>query len=258
MAKVTGKNLLLNNEEASLLVEGKNYELIPNQNGMFLLIDKELTKEPPKQESQKKPLITEEWNEEKQQVIGLIRKLNLSDLVEGKFEASLNEKQRKALLSLVATGKVTIFKLNESYKKGVYKVKEENAPKTEREKKESEDFNALEKQFNEYTLEQDGFLIIKSKEKAAQASLTHEKQIREGELRGIKSFDGNYYLIQNDLLQNYISKIISSLSEKNNQHLEELARKINASKQLTAIICEFLKEEGEILEKKKGNYMYIN
>ena len=39
--------------------------------------------------------------------------------------------------------------------------------------------------------------------------------------------------------------------------IEELAQKINYSKLLTKIICEFLKEEGEILEKRKGQYAYI-
>ena len=257
MAKVMGKNILLNDEEAALLVEGKNYELVPNQEGMFLLIDKELTKEPTRQEKQKKRVISEEMDEEKQQVIGLIKKLNLSDLVEGKFEKILNEKQRKALLSLVATGKVIVFKLNESYKKGVYRIGEESCFEKSKEKKESQYFDAKEKLFDEYTLEQDGFLIIKDREKATQASLLYEKEIRGGELKGIKSFDGNYYLIQTNLLQNYTKKIISALKEKNNQQLEELAKKINASKQLTKITCEFLKEEGEILEKKKEYYTYI-
>ena len=252
MAKVGGKSVSLNEEEAGLLGEGKEYELIPNQKGMFLLIDKEMLKE--KICTPQKPIAGEE---EKQQVIGLIRKSRLSELVEGKFESLLDARQKKALLELVATGKVFVFKLNETYKKGVYRVKEESTNGGQREKKASEDVFAKEKPFEEYDLEQDGFLIVKSKEKASQVSYAFEKQIRDGFLRGIKSFDGNYYLIQTDLLDAYINKILMSMSQKNTQTLEELSQNIKVSKLLAKIVCEFLKEEGELMEKKKGNYQYI-
>jgi len=256
MAKVFGNNIVLNTEETALLTEGHEFELIPNQKGVFLLIEKEAIKEnkETQQLKTKKPLSTDE---EKQQVIGLIRKGRLSDLVEGKFESTLNEKQKKALLELVATQQVFVFKLNETYKKGVYRVKDDTKTEENREKKESEDFNAKEKSFEEYTLEKDGFLVIRSKEGASSASFEHEKQIREGHLKGIKSFDGNYYLIQTDLLDNYINKILLSMSQKNIQSIEELASTNKISKLLVRIICEFLKDEGELMEKKKETYQYI-
>lgn len=253
MIKVSGKNAILNEEEAKLLGEGKEYELIPNQKGIFLLIEKGLVKEKEGAEV-KKPISGEE---EKQQVIAIIKKSRLSDLVEGKLEAVLDQKQKKALLELVATGKVFVFKLNETYKKGVYRVKEEVAEDKAREKKESENVFAKEKPLEEYTLESDGFLIVKSKDKAAQVSYTYEKQIREGLLRGIKSFDGNYYLLQTDLLDTYINKALLSLSSQHNQTLQELSQNLKVSQLLTRIICEFLKEEGELIEKKKGIYNYI-
>ena len=40
MAKVIGKNIVLSSEETSLLGEGKEFELIKNHKGVFLLIDK--------------------------------------------------------------------------------------------------------------------------------------------------------------------------------------------------------------------------
>jgi len=267
MAKVTGKNLSLNPEEITLLSEGKEYEIIPNDNGIFLMIDKKrLEKNEGKQvcvnvpinstpTSTKKPM--EELNEEKKQVLQLIRNAKLSDLVEGKFENTLNENQKKALLQLVTTSQVFVFKLNDTYKKGVYRVKEEEIIEKHREKKESENINAKEKQWNEYNLDQDGFLIIKGKESAAKASYEYEKEIREKTLRGIKSFDGNYYLIQTNLLEAYTKKIIQALENKNTQNTEEIAKTLDTSKTLASILCEFLKEEGELLERKKGTYTYI-
>jgi len=254
MAKVIKKSLILSDEEAALLGEGMEFDIIPNDKGIFLVIDKTLVgKKEGKQVCVQVPAL----EDEKQHVIGLIRKGKLSELVEGKFEATLNEKQKKALLELVTTQSIYVFKLNESYKKGVYRVKEDEQKESNREKKESEDFNAPEKEYKDYTLEKDGFLIIRGKDVAANASYSYHKQIKEGLLRGIKSFDGNYYLIENDLLGAYINKIISALMQKNSQTLEELARAVNISKRLTKIICEFLKEEGELMEKKKENYAYI-
>lgn len=253
MAKVIGKNIVLSSEETSLLGEGKEFEVIPNHKGVFLLIDKSVMKE---KEGTQVCVQVPALEEEKQQVIGLIKKGNLSDLVEGKFELTLNEKQKKALLELVMSEKVIIFKLNQTYKKGVYRVKEEERNEN-REKKESENELAVEKPYTEYTLEQDGFLIIKGKDRAANASYEYGRQIKEGLLRGIKSFDGNYYLIQNDLLEEYIHKIINAFANKTTQSLEELSKNIKTSQMLTKIICEFLKEEGEIMEKKKGLIHYI-
>jgi hypothetical protein len=281
MAKVNQKNLVLNNEEASLLSEGKEYEIIPNDKGIFLLIDKtklgknegkQVCVQVPQNQSGDKQSIGQEkqksigekgsknvsqLEEEKQQVIGLIKKSKLGDLVEGKFEGTLNEKQKKALLELVSTSKVFVFKLNDTYKKGVYKVKEEGFSDAPREKKESEDFNAIEKDYKNYTLETDGFLVIRGSSEASNASYAFEKKIKEGLLKGIKSFDGNYYLIETDLLNAYIHKLILLMQNKSSQTLEELARSLNASKRLTKIICEFLKDEGELMEKKKEQYNYI-
>jgi len=253
MAKVSGKNISLNEEETSILGEGKEFEVIPNDKGVFLFIDKSMLKETEgKQVCIQVPLL----EEEKQQVLGKIRKGRLSELVEGKFELTLNEKQKKALLELVVSGEVFVFRLNETYKKGVYRAKEEKNEK-ERGKKESEEINAKEKTFDQYNLDQDGFMIIKGKDNASKASYEFGGQIKEGLLKGIKSFDGNYYLIQTDLLEAYIDKIVISLNQKTNQNIEELAQSIKASKLLARIICEFLKEEGELIEKKTGTYTYI-
>lgn len=244
---------MLTSEEASMLEEGHEFELIPNQKGMFLLIDKEKINE----KEAPKPKHEEKNAEEKEQVIGLIKKARLSDLVEGKFETTLDEKQKKALLSLVVEGKVFVFKLNETYKKGVYRVKDEIIEEAKREKKESEDFNAPEKESNAYNLGADGFMIIKGKDGASRASHEFERDIKEGLLRGIRSFDGNYYLIQTDLLIPYLNKSVMSFAQKENQTIEELAQNLKVSKVLTRIVCEFLKDEGELMEKKKGIYHYI-
>jgi hypothetical protein len=260
MVKVIDKKVALSSEELKLLGEGKEYELIPNQKGVFLLIEKQIVaKNEGKQVCVSVPMHEELVNpleEEKEQVLGLIKKGKLSELVEGKFEELLNDSQKKALTELIKEGEIFIFKLNESYKRGVYRVKEEEENEN-RTKKDSEDFNAVEKSLEEYNLDNDGFLAVKNTDKARSISYEYEGMIKEGLLKGIRAFDGTYYLLQTNLLKNGITKIANAFNGAKSLTIEELAQKINYSKILTRIVCEFLKEEGEILEKRKGQYAYI-
>ncbi len=260
MVKVIDKKVALSAEELHLLGEGKEYELIPNQKGVFLLIEKQvIAKNEGKQVCVSVPHheeLTNPLEDEKEQIIGLIKKGKLSELVEGKFEELLNDKQKKALMELITEGEIFIFKLNETYKRGVYRVKEQEANEN-RSKKDSEDFNAPEKTLEEYTIENDGFLAAKNTDKARSISYEYEGQIKEGLLKGIRTFEGTYYLLETDLLKMGITKIGNAFEGIKSMTIEELAQKINYSKLLTKIICEFLKEEGEVLEKRKGQYAYI-
>lgn len=258
MVKIVNKKIALSEEELNLLGENKEYELIPNKKGIFLLIEKELlSTNKEKKVCINLPQVDEKQlvEEEKQKLIGLIRKEKLSNLVEGKFEEKLNETQKNILKKLVEEKKIIVFKLNESYKKGVYRV-------TEQEKKLVEPinqrFDSKEKPIEEYNLTEDGFLIAKNTNAARSLSFEYEGELKEGTLKGIRTFEGTYYLIENELLKQGILKVINSFGEKNSLLLEELAKKINYSKLLTKIICEFLKEEGELIEKKKEQYSQIN
>ena len=255
MAKLKGSNLVLSSEEMELLAKCKDLEIIPNQEGIFLLIDKSLAIENEgKQFCVDVPLI-----EEQEKVIGLIKKARMSDLVEGKFEQQLSNKEKKALLELVVCGKVFVFKLNDSYKKGIYRVKdEEESEKPPRTKKESENFNAEKKLIPDYTLEKDGFFATTNNERAKILSSEHKEEIEKKELKGIKSFEGVYYLIDNEMLEEYTAKTLHYFEEKNETTLLELAKGLDISSELAKIVCEFLKEDGELLEKTKGNYKFIN
>lgn len=256
-----GKKLHLNEEETELLTEGKEYSIVPNNEGIFLLIDKEIEGKEKNKKTEKDELF-----EEKQQIIGLIKKeKNLAELVEGKFEQKLNQKQKKALLQLVTDGKVVLFKLNESYKKGVYRVKDEGAGEgkgiTEEISKarlEVMERAKIEKAPDEYSLERDGLMVVRGEETVKQFCYQNEREIKEGKLRGIKSFDGNYYIIEGWLLEKGMNKALEAFKKNPNQRLEEIAQNINTSKVIAKAICEFLKERGELLERRKEQYYLIS
>ena len=256
MAKLVGSNLVLSSEEMELLKNSKDLEIIPNQEGIFLLIDKSLAA----QSEGKQVCVDVPLHEEQQKVIGLIKKARMSDLVEGKFEQQLNDKEKKALLELVMSEKIFIFKLNDSYKKGIYRVRDEEEEQTNKthKKKESESFSAPKKATPDYTLDIDGFAATTNNERAKILSTEHKSEIEKGKLRGIKSFEGIYYLIEDYLLTKYTTKLLSFFENKNQTTIEEIAKEIDISIELTKIVCEFLKEDGELLEKTLGQYTYIN
>ena len=247
MAKIVDEKIVLEKEEQKMLEGITDLELIPEKKGVFLMIDKKISVE--KEGAQicvSVPLI-----EEHEEVIGLIKKGKLSELVEGKFEQKLNEKQKKALQELIASKKVFLFKLNDSYKKGVYRIREQT------ERKDSEKFVAEKKVLPDYNLEVDGFIATVNTERAKALSSEYRERIEKNELKGIKSFEGIYYLIETSLIDKYLEKILRILKEKKEVELEEIAKKENFSTELAKIIIEFLKDEGEILEKRKGKYKFI-
>jgi hypothetical protein len=265
MAKIENGKLLLSKEEQDLIGEGKEFDIIPNQKGIYLLIEKTLEEEKGGtqvcvQVPEKK---IDELAEEKEKIVGIINKGKLSELVEGKFEKSLKENELKALRELKKEERVIVFKLNETYKKGVYKINPdfklgEEKKKKENKKKTTEDYNAKEKEYENYNLDEDGILIVKNQTLVRQISSEMEKEIKDGMIRGLKSFDGFYYIIENELLVHYLEKTIEAFRKKTTQSIDELAKNINISKILVKVVCEFLKDEGEIIEKKKGEYSYIN
>ena len=55
-----------------------------------------------------------------------------------------------------------------------------------------------------------------------------------------------------------MGKTVETFIKENNQRLEQLAKNVKISKMLAKTVCEFLKDEGEIIERRKGEYSYIS
>jgi hypothetical protein len=180
----------------------------------------------------------------------LLSKKNLSDRVEGKFEQELNEAEQQRLQQLIAEGKIVKFKLNETYKKAVYQL----APLK---KKESEKEGMPAKEIERYSLEKDGFLVVRNEERVKRLSHELEKQIKDKTVRGTKSFDGNFYIIEAHLLEKYREHACAALTGENGTQLSEVADALKISNTLARIICEFLKEDGDIIEKRKELYQVV-
>jgi len=276
MAKLVQKEgnqfIELNREEFQKLEGGSSeFEIAKAKDGLFVLIQKNVigkneTEKNSMEKIDEKAKIGEiakiaenahamenenaKFFEIDSKILGLLKVKGLSERVEGNFEKLLNNEELERLKELVKEEKVIPFKLNESYKKAVYKL-------PELKKKESESIEAKDKAIEEYSMENDGFLIVKNEERAKRISQDFAEKIKSNEIKGIKSFDGNYYIIENPLIEKYRNRLIKEAKEKKSISLNEISSNIGISKTLARILCEFLKEDGELIEKKRELFQYI-
>ncbi|MBN2067744.1 MAG: hypothetical protein JW744_04715 [Candidatus Diapherotrites archaeon] len=108
-----------------------------------------------------------------------------------------------------------------------------------------------EKAIDEYSLEKEGFVVCRNEQRAKSLSQELKKEIEDGQIKGIKSFDGFFYIIETELYEKYAGKVLETMRNSKTISSKELAEKTGLSPLLVRIICEFLKEDGEIIEKRK-------
>ncbi len=230
--------LLIPQKKSSQLGLGANasYELIRVKEGIWVLT----AEETPEQEE----------NPLDRTILSMLRQKSLHERVEGKFERSLNKQQLERFREMLKEGRIVAFRLSKKYKKAVYKTREE-LRKGKPVGKESENPLAKNKPIEDYCLETDGFLVCKNDERAKALSSQFKQEIEEGKIKGIKNFEGAFYIIEETLYGKYRSNVLSAIKASGETTLQKLAERVGISALLAKIVCEFLKDEGEIIEKRK-------
>ena len=198
-----------------------------------------------------------------ERIFYMLEKLKLEDKVEGKFEERLGKAELARFKELLKDGAIIPFKLNPKYKKAVYKAREEvDGAKAKGEKKapvkkESEIPQAKEKPIEDYCIERDGIMVCRNEDRAKMLSNQFKRDIEEGRIRGIKDFSGIFYIIENSLYDKYKLPAISAVKASKSVSLQQVSEKLGVSSLLAKIVCEFLKEEGEIIEKRKELFQSV-
>ena len=227
------------------LVEGKRYDLKKTGEGQWQLAESKAA-EPKEQELELK-------------ILEMLGNEGLKERVEGKFEEKLSKEEQAVFKKLIDKGEVVAFKLSDKYKKAVYKAAEEEKKPAQAKAGPKKAVDATkEKPADEYSLEENGIMVIKDAGHASAVAASMQGKIKEGEVKGIKSFDGLFYVITSELYEKFREKILTVFKSNHKIGLAELAKKAGASKTLCKIVCEFLKEEGEIIEKRKESYGFIS
>lgn len=243
MAVINGRELARAISDADFrlleLRAEKEFDLVKIKSGVWVLSERETRVFP-------------QIDETEQKIIGLLRKKNLKERVEGVFEKSLKEAELEKFKQLLKQGKIVRFKLSPSYKKAIYKLPEDLSKKKPM-AKELVDKENIE----EYSLERNGFLVVRNEERARKISEELKERIKNNEIKGTKSFDGSFYIIEADLLNLLKEKACAVLAEKKNCTVQELAKALGIGVTPVKIACEFLKEDGLAFEKKKEMICYI-
>jgi hypothetical protein len=105
-------------------------------------------------------------------------------------------------------------------------------------------------------LEERGFLIVQNEVEAKALSVALETDIRSGAVRGVRGFDKKYYIATQSYLQELSPRIRKILSERPLAvGAIAAAAKADADGVLAALYV--LKEEGEVIEKKRGIFALV-
>jgi hypothetical protein len=106
-------------------------------------------------------------------------------------------------------------------------------------------------------LEKEGFTVCKSPRDARILSEKFKEEIEKGEIKGIKGFDGLFYIIKGPLYEKHRKKVLETIQANKEIGTEGIGQKTGVDRIVARIVCEFLKEEGEIIEKRKEKFQAI-
>ncbi|GEM_PF-2457003 len=193
-----------------------------------------------------------EIDELAEKIIGMIAKLPPRERMEDWFEKKLSEAEKAKLKELLASGRVVKFKSSEVFRKALYTV-----PKSDPRPKIPTKFDNAEKPFQDFTLEKDGFVVVKNEERAKALGGEFHEKIKAGEIKGTRAFSGEFFIIYTSLLEATELKVLEEVKKAKSCGLAELSEKLKLIPTLIRIALEFLKEEGQVIEKRKDIYQYI-
>ncbi len=237
------------------------YELVKLSDDVFALVEKRVSQR------------TEELDK---RIFSLLKRKKLSERVEGKFEKLLNSAELKRFKELIRQGKIIPFKLSAKYKRAVYKTPEEIKGVEKKERKQElpytegkEAKGITEPVGEELTpivapridqtkqFEKHSYAIIRDEALAKELSSRLSSDIKRREVLGIKTFDGEYYIIKRELYEKYSPVILKYIQDNSPISADRIASDLRIDKKLVKIVCEFLREEGEIVERRRELYEYV-
>ncbi|MDO8339923.1 MAG: hypothetical protein Q7T16_04675 [Candidatus Burarchaeum sp.] len=163
--------------------------------------------------------------------------------------------ERQVLDALVENKIIGFFK-SAKYKDGVY-----NIPKDIYElvrgggKKVVAEVPASSAYTNpEESLEKLGYTIVEREQDAKMLSEKLNPQIKSGELMGVRGFDSRFYLARKGFYIAISERLEKAMRGKKNRTAAEIAKDAKVKEDECSVVLNLMREEGEVLEKKRGTY----
>lgn len=101
-----------------------------------------------------------------------------------------------------------------------------------------------------------GYVIIENEGDARSASMKLEHELKAGEVLGVRGFDKKYYVALKRFYEAWNEKIHPLLKGKV-LNLDQVAEKLSMSEVAARVALELMREQGEIIEKRKGWYSAV-
>ncbi|MEM3422175.1 MAG: hypothetical protein QXF35_00335 [Candidatus Bilamarchaeaceae archaeon] len=218
-------------------------ELFKLKEGFYLMtipLESQVQKEEKKKENEEYKV-----SEEEKALIQKLLKIRFEERTPAYVSRILNQKEKEILRELENKRFVNVYK-GEKYKQGVYNINDrvysviytqQNKPKNK-----------------EDDLFKNGYLVASEKEALALLEKIKE-QIKKGEIRGMKGFDGNYYIITLKLYNELSRKILKTLDKE--KEISEIAKTVKVEEEAVRAVLHFLAEAGEVIEKRKNVYVAV-
>lgn len=172
---------------------------------------------------------------------------------------TLSPKELEVLKTLEKKGFVNVF-IGRKYAGGVYNIDDRifsmlQSRKTEQSKAGTAPRGpAAPPSEAEELLRKKGYLVLGEKEALAIMGKLKER-LKRGELRGLKGFDNNYYVISSKFFAESSRKILKALDKE--RSIGEIVKAIRMDENAVKAILNFLAESGEVIEKRKGIYAAV-
>ncbi|MEM4359510.1 MAG: hypothetical protein QXT45_03195 [Candidatus Bilamarchaeaceae archaeon] len=103
-------------------------------------------------------------------------------------------------------------------------------------------------------LEQHGYVIGTSKD-LQEIINRHKNEIKAGQIKGLKGFDGKFYIAKTDYFEMMSPLILKQLDKERN--IEEIAANLRVEPDAVRTVLHILAEAGDVIEKRKGVYAAI-
>ncbi|MBI2445863.1 AbrB/MazE/SpoVT family DNA-binding domain-containing protein [Candidatus Micrarchaeota archaeon] len=104
-------------------------------------------------------------------------------------------------------------------------------------------------------LDRQGFLVLSSEDEAKGFSFRFEGLIKSGEIKGIRGFDKKFYLAARGYSETYADRILVGLKEP--KTASDLSALVKQPLEGVLTLLYLLKEEGEVIEKKRGLFVRV-
>ncbi len=109
---------------------------------------------------------------------------------------------------------------------------------------------------HEWKIEKEGLAVIENEAEAKRVSSVFEKDIKEGRVLGVRGFDKKYYVMSSEFYSSVSSKVEKALSSKD-LPAQEIALEAKIDEKHAIAALQLMRENGEVIEKKRGVYALV-